>query len=244
MNKTTTAGVVLATLLLASAVRSENAVQEESGPDEESFPVQRHPAQIDPFSEALPPEVYKFRMRAPVGTDMTIRTSRVGSEKKTGEANSGEDGEPDVLASEIIRRVREQLVMEITTPEGGSETTRYYLRGWTAFDHPRLGINVRRTSLDGSYCPLDIYTFPELFWAWPERRIATPETAEGKKPIHIYEDGIRRLEVDAESGLPRRFVEGSMEYLYNYKQSQSPILLPESLKDPVRRVMVKAKGKP
>jgi hypothetical protein len=245
MNKSATTGLLVAFLLPVSLIRGQDAAPDELDPLEESFPVLRHPAQLNPFSEALPPEVYQFRMRVPSGTDVTIRTRRVGSEqaKKPGEDNP-EGEEPDVLASEIVRRVRDGVVMETTTMDDGSESTRYYLRGWSAFDHPRMGINVRRTSLDGSYLPLEAYTFPELFWAWPERRRRDPEAAREEKPVQIYEYGIRRLEVDAETGLPRRFVDGSMEFLFSYRESQSPIRLPQSLREPVRRVVAKTGGRP
>jgi hypothetical protein len=186
---------------------------------------------------SIPPESYTFMMKVPPGTDCSVRMRLTGRKPdRPAAAGAGEeeqlpaDADSDLDLLRIHRKFRTGITASQHVGTDRSETSYYFVKGWCAFDSPQLGLNVRRYLEGNELADLSVYHFPELLWAVPATRQPDPPVAEGKPAIHIYTDGGAILEVDAASGLPLRFTDGTTEWRYSYRQSSDPIAVPEQIR--------------
>jgi len=192
----------------------------------------------------IAPTAYSFAMQLPPGTDVTIRIKpkQADSSDVKGTANTPQfarSSEGDLV---IERSIRSNVIRETKAADGKAPpTVRYYAGEWCAFDDPRKGLNVYRAGVDNEGFPPGLYQFPELIWAEPNKRKQDPVVKEGSPKIAIYKDGEDILEVDALTRRPLRYIEGSREWLYSYKENLTPIVLPEKLASTLQHVLSKQK---
>lgn len=175
-----------------------------------------------------PPEDYLFQMRVPAGTDILV--TQTSSDKETSPPNKAKTDTQGTTT--ILRAVRKPIVVEEIAGQTESKSTRYYMKGWCAYDDARKGLNVRRTCLETMYPPLYQYHFPELLWAIAETQQPTsPNSNKDKKELLVFEQGQQRLEVDRQSKLPKRYTTPNREYLYEYRRPGKKVRLPSKIKE-------------
>ncbi len=216
---------VIAGLVLASFSMFQNlSAQEES------------PVQPGPGSKTLAAGTYTFQMLLKPEVDVTAKIKIVSkTENKNGEGDGA--ASPPVTVA-IQRDIRPGIIrVSQASGDAGKESVRFYVGGWCVADDPRRGLNVRRPNIEGLVFPMDFYHFPELLWAEPQTRQPDPMVKEGEPKIHLYREADRFLEVDAASGLPRRFSDGTLEWTYSYRENATPLVVPEKLQAALRRVL-------
>jgi len=185
------------------------------------------------------PDKYTFSMKLPPGTDC------LASKKVAKPKGDSADSPPPDLGSMRLRPVayersfREGICQVREIYSDGSDTSFYFAGGLCVFDDARKGINVRHQEEGRKYSEMDTYHFPELLWARPGTRLPEPKPKEGEPPpsIRIYQsrDEGLRLEVDAKTGRPLHFKRFSEEWTYSYKESTTPIVVPEKLMNALNR---------
>jgi len=184
----------------------------------------------------LAPEKYTFQMLLKPGTDLSVQIKSLPAK-----GNNEADSLPSPLSADtLIERDIRQGIIRVVQNSGaaaGGESVRYFAGGWCAYDDPRRGVNIRRPNIEGLIFPMGAYHFPELLWAEPSTRQPDPMVKEGEPKIHLYQEADRFLEVDAASGLPRRFSDGTQEWTYSYRENASPLVVPEKLQAALRRVL-------
>lgn len=242
MNKFPVINVSALLVMAGSLIFSTSPFVAQGRSDSAEIPTARK-GQITPFSEATQVERYEFPMRLPVNTDVRVAVRKLQSAPAEGSPQKPQS-DTDIQQEQIVRRIRAQLVEEQRTDPDGLVKTRYFFKGWCAFDDPRKGINVVRTGLDRGNDPLDRYHFPELLWAWPETRTLGDDSASQPTPLPTYKDSNRILEINAETGYPNRFSDGTREYIYSYSQSNQAIRLPPQLEEAARKTSKTTGGQP
>lgn len=183
---------------------------------------------------SLPPESYTFTMKLPNGTDCSVNVKpqnvKIESKAKARSKRDAEQATPTMMMVE--RSFRKGISSSTETVSGSLGITFYFVAGMCGYESAREGVNVRRFLAGHVSSNVAIYHFPELTWAVPETRQPNPEVRSGESPRHLYSiaDHNLSLEVDAITGRPVRFTDGQSEFTYEYKESASPIRLPEKIR--------------
>lgn len=189
------------------------------------------------------PTAYGFAMQLPPGTDVTIRI-KPRKEKDSDGKEASNTPQSNISEDDIVieRSIRDNVVRE-SKSVGKKEpaSVRYYIGEWCAFDDQRKGVNIYRSGIDHEGYPPGLYQFPELTWAGPNTRKQDPVVKEGASKIELYRDGGDVLEIDALTKRPLRYIEGSREWIYSYRNNLAPVILSEKLTLALQEVLSKQK---
>jgi len=200
-----------------------------------------NPSRRHPPGKKMAPKAYTFAMTLSPGTDCFVRTNLMKKDKND---VSNDLDSPLVYGKQIERMFRKDISCSKEILPDGTEETYYFVGGMCAYDTAAEGVNVLRYLEGHTSSNIASYHFPELAWAFPETRQVDPIPKDGQPKIHLYMDENFVLEVDADSNLPKRFSDGFMEWVYSYKPSSNPIILPEKLQKAVDRVFNTRSRKP
>lgn len=143
--------------------------------------------------------------------------------------------EPPKTSREVIIGSKIVLVREFD--QGGKPQDYFFGEGWCAYDDPVRGRNVRNFLAGRPFSEIYVRHFPELSWATKETQQPDPPVKEGVPVLHIYALEDMRLEVDARTGLPIRFLTPDVEYTYRYSDSLKSIVMPGQLSAIVDRLL-------
>ncbi len=186
----------------------------------------------EPVQKSMPPEAYTFAMKLSPGTDCVLQGKPI---KKNPEAGGGQSGEDAATATMTVERfIRKKISLSKETAAGDTGESFYFVGGMCAYESPRKGVNVRRAPSGHDLSDLSVYHFPELAWAVPETRIENLNHREAAMEVYRIANENRRLEVDPHTKYPLRFRDGDVEWTYTYKDSDSPVVLPETLRNALR----------
>ena len=184
----------------------------------------------------LAPKAYTFQMLLKPGVDVTVRIKNLAKKENTGGENRSATSPSAAMT--FRRDIREGLVCVVQDSNAAvKEPVRYYVGGWCAYDDPRRGLNMARTSFESFSFPMETYHFPELLWAKPNTRQPDPAVKEGAPKINLYKAGDQTLEVDAASGYPVHFLDGDRAWTYSYTPDTTPIVVPGKLVEALSRVL-------
>ena len=180
---------------------------------------------------ALPPERYSFAMQLPAGTvcEVEAQVTKTGDSTPAPAPKNSPDA--DITPVHEVRLFGSTMAQMTCTYQSGKQVVYYSNDGWTLFNDPRMGLNIRRAG--DIYPDYHTYAFPELTWATPDlRQILPAKPGSTTPPVERYnmpDKAGNFVDVDSSTHRPIQFVNGTTTFIYTYRTSSEEIQLPPAL---------------